>query len=138
MISNELLLDGIAGSIMAERGDELETYPSINSSILHRGIPNRAAPFLLCHLFHRAGFGSEAWIDRILDTPENRRPPILVIHVNQRPYGTIPSRLALRKIVEARLPRPKAHLAAVEKEEPSATTEEYDLASGNRPPEHEP
>jgi hypothetical protein len=70
IISNELVLDGVAGSIMAERGDELETYPSINSSILHRGIPNRAAPFLLRHL-HRAGFGAEAWIGRrIFDISE--------------------------------------------------------------------
>jgi hypothetical protein len=53
---------------MAESENKLETDPFINSSIFHRGIPNRATFLCFNHDLHRTDFGEDAWIGQMSES----------------------------------------------------------------------
>ena len=52
---------------MTERENKLRAYPVVNSSIVHRGIPSKAAPSCFVHALHRMGFGEDAWMGQMFD-----------------------------------------------------------------------
>ena len=69
-------------------------------------------------------------------TTRDRRSPVLEIHIDQRPYGTIQWLFAFREISKARFRRSSVHSTAVKEEDVGVVTREHDLASRNQPHKH--
>ena len=53
----------------------------------------------------------------------------MVVHIDQRPYGTIRYPLAFRKILDTELRQSHVHSILIEKADVIGATQEYDLTS---------